>query len=316
MNGIKFDARVPHIVIFVGGMLLLALATVEFMGAINALPSVAHVAMWIALMSAAVLFPVPRRGRGAPATMSCSLEFGALLVFGAPIACWLAVVSRLVGNRKVAWTARTLGDIGRSVASIVAAGRVYLALGGTIGTDHDILYTNCALIADLQADFDTDNIVDACDNCPGDYNAAQLNTDKDNETAQFRLGTGTPPILAGDPQGDACDTDDANDLFSDADERTIFGVAVGSAEERTPCRTGSVVDPWAPDLFPSVSAGGQPNRLVNINDLVAVLGFFGQSFGDGGYLVRFDIFDPGVTININDLVAVLGFFGQSCQPPP
>ena len=162
-------------------------------------------------------------------------------------------------------------------------------------------------------DADGDTLEDPADNCPGEPNPGQLNTDKDNETLQFRLGTGSPPpIVAGDPQGDACDTDDDNDLFSDADERKIFGVAVGSAEERFPCPTGTVVDSWPPDVFPA----GTPNNLVNINDLVAVLGFFGQSFGDGGYLVRFDIFQPGTTININDLVAVLGFFGQSCQEPP
>ncbi len=57
------------------------------------------------------------------------------------------------------------------------------------------------------------------------------------------------------------------------------------------------------------------DRTININDLVAVLGFFGTSLGGPGYLARMDVFDPGVTININDLVAVLGFFGVSCLAP-
>ena len=67
MKAFRFDARVPNVVVFSGGMLLLALVTVEFTRSLNQLPSAVHVAMWIGLLSAAVLFPVPRRGRGAPA---------------------------------------------------------------------------------------------------------------------------------------------------------------------------------------------------------------------------------------------------------
>lgn len=133
MNRFRFDARVPHIVIVAGGALLLVFSTVAFARGRPAFPAAVDVAMWLGLMTGAVLFAVPRRGRGAPATASCALEFGAMLVFGAPIACWLALASRLIGARPPRWSTRTLADIGLSVASIVAAGWVYDALGGAIG---------------------------------------------------------------------------------------------------------------------------------------------------------------------------------------
>ena len=174
------------------------------------------------------------------------------------------------------------------------------------------------------ADSDGDAVLNASDNCPSVPNGPgesgvpgvgdQTNTDADNEAAGFRLGSGNPPpILPGDALGDACDDDDDNDSFSDADEQVIFGVGPGSAEERTPCRTATVDDPWPPDTF---GQGGLPDRLVDGQDLVAFLPALFQAFGAGGYIARLDIFQPGVVIDGQDLVALLPFLFQTCQPPP
>ncbi len=132
MKRLRLDARFPNLVIFAGGMTLLGLITTDFVRQASQLPDLAHVAVWIGLMTMAGFFPVPRRGRGAPAKLSCAFEFAAVLVFGAPIACWLAVVSRLLANGRAAWTTRTLGDLGRAVAALVASERMYVALGGPL----------------------------------------------------------------------------------------------------------------------------------------------------------------------------------------
>ena len=106
--------------------------------------------------------------------------------------------------------------------------------------------------------------------------------------------------------------DDDCDGFTTADERIIFGVAPGSDEELTPCRTDTVVDPWPPDTFPAVT----PDRLVDGQDQVAFLPALFKGFGQPGYSARLDIFEPGTVIDGQDLVVMLPFMFKSCQPPP
>ena len=172
-------------------------------------------------------------------------------------------------------------------------------------------------------DIDGDGVLQG-DNCPLIPNGAaqagtpgvgnQTNSDEDNETAGFRMGDGTPPpILLGDPDGDACDDDDDNDGFSDADERIIYNVTAGSLEETTPCRTTSINDPWPPDIF---GTGGIPDRVVDGQDMVSMLPGLFTAVGEPGYDLRLDIFQPGNVIDGQDLVSLLPFLFKTCQPPP
>jgi hypothetical protein len=158
-------------------------------------------------------------------------------------------------------------------------------------------------------DADEDSYADAADNCPNTSNPTQTNTDAANEAAGFLFASAPLP---GDSQGDACDEDDDNDGFSDADERIIFGVGVGSDEELTPCRTDTVDDPWPADTFGS---GGLPDRLVDGQDLVAFLPGLSKGLGQPGYSARLDIFQPGTVIDGQDLVAMLPALFKACTPP-
>ena len=120
--------------------------------------------------------------------------------------------------------------------------------------------------------------------------------------------------------GDACDSDDDNDSFSDAEERRIYGVGPGSAQERTPCRTATVVDPWPPDITGSrpPDPPGTPDRVVDTTEVSTMLGFVGLAPASPGYSVRLDLAadPPNNVIDSTEVAFILGFVGLSCTSPP
>ena len=233
---------------------------------------------------------------------------------------------------------------GAAIAAVISIGLaipVLAAIGAFSAPTEPVSPPNAGLSGDLaiaagtegsiaalvtvldSADSDGDGVPNTSDNCPSIPNGPgeagiagvgnQTNTDVANEGDGFRLGAGSPPpILLGDVDGDACDDDDDNDGFSDADERIISAAAVGSPQELTPCRTAILDDPWPPDVF---GTGGLPDRLVDGQDMVSFLPSLFSSVGDGAYDPRLDIFQPGAIIDGQDMVAMLPFLFMSCTAP-
>ena len=94
-------------------------------------------------------------------------------------------------------------------------------------------------------DTDGDGVPDGSDNCPTVSSTDLTNSDADNEAAGFRLGTGSPlPILAGDADGNPCDSDDDNDSFTDTDEQRIYDVSGFASQQEVPCSSPAGSDPW------------------------------------------------------------------------
>lgn len=163
---------------------------------------------------------------------------------------------------------------------------------------------NCPYVANSgQEDGDSDDQGDVCDNCSGDANSDQANTDATLEAGGANIGG----IPMGDAEGDVCDDDDDGDAFSDEDERAIFGVAPGSLEELACCRTDTLDDPWPPDL----PSPGLPDRVVDVQDLNALVP---KLFFPSGGNERFNLLVDGV-IDVQDLNAVVPFLFKSCAMP-
>jgi hypothetical protein len=186
-------------------------------------------------------------------------------------------------------------------------------LGGTIGTDDDILVAR-------STDTDGDGVDDAVDNCPDDYNPEQTNSD-------------------GDPPGDACDncptTDNEDQADGDSDDmgdvcdpcpadpdcdddskgqgpsggffRDGVETFIGT-DPLDPCadtttandETGVGESPWPPDF--------NDNGLVDIGDLVALRNHWvplGEPYGE-----RYDLNANGLC-DIGDLVVLRTYWTGS-----
>ncbi len=153
------------------------------------------------------------------------------------------------------------------------------------------------------ADTDNDNYPDIADNCRMVNNFDQKNTDK-----EIADGDSITPIFIGDSMGDACDTDDDNDGYSDIDEATI------GTNPLDPCGT----DGWPADLV-SGSVPTSTNK-VNIQDITSFLAPFrrlNSNLNDFPNNRRWDLVPgKGVStfdINIMDLTALIA--GTTGYPP-
>jgi hypothetical protein len=111
-------------------------------------------------------------------------------------------------------------------------------LGGTIGTDYDILYSRCSPSNAYcpGADDDGDGVADLVDNCPAVYNPAQEDTDRDGvgdvcddcpDAPGPPENGGCPLILCGDVDCDD-DVDAVDALF-------ILQYVVGARQASDQC---------------------------------------------------------------------------------
>jgi len=173
------------------------------------------------------------------------------------------------------------------------------------------LVNDAAIVARVPADTDGDGVVDhydlngngsfndplEADNCPTVANPNQRNTD----------AAVAPP---GDSLGDACDTDDDNDGFSDDVEAHV------GTSGLLPCGAD-----WPADL-----AGGD-NKLdiTDVLSYVAPVNRMGTGPGDANYSVRWDLV-PSPAIDVTDLLSLVTLtpamfggrqaLGNTCPWPP
>ncbi|MEK6968357.1 MAG: thrombospondin type 3 repeat-containing protein [Nanoarchaeota archaeon] len=150
------------------------------------------------------------------------------------------------------------------------------------------------------SDSDSDGVLDSADNCVSVSNPDQLNTDKDLE-----LTDTLAPYFIGDGVGDACDSDDDNDGYSDVSEGLI------GTNPLYPC--GNLG--WPADF---VSSTMSPNKvdIMDVTSFLAPSRRFNSNPGDAAYSVRWDISPAasfGSKINIVDLTSLIA--GPTAYPP-
>ncbi|MBI3975066.1 MAG: thrombospondin type 3 repeat-containing protein, partial [Armatimonadetes bacterium] len=150
-----------------------------------------------------------------------------------------------------------------------------------------------------QADGDGDGRGDACDNCPSIANAAQTNTDALLKASGATIG-GAP--LPADAQGDACDTDDDNDGFSDVAE-----VFMGT-NPLDNCNADSTANNESPDAWP---VDFDDDRDADIFDVLAMKPHFASPLPNPDYSARHDL-DADGDVDIFDVLAVKPHFNKSC----
>jgi hypothetical protein len=175
------------------------------------------------------------------------------------------------------------------------------------------VFDNCPFVFNPgQENSDTDPFGDACDNCP------TLSNNQANYDGQY-----------GDTLGDACDSEDDGDAFSDADEALITTNPLDNCGEpvQYPGRNYLTSSSWPADLR---SEGASANR-VDISDLATYIvapRAYNSSPGDPGYHPRWNVRPGGGfghEINIQDLAvfplttplmlgAVRAYNGPACTP--
>jgi hypothetical protein len=210
---------------------------------------------------------------------------GTLATPNDPPSCSLITGSSIVGDMAV------LGFTGATPISTVLA-RANLELKNANSTAKldalkDLLghYVNCDRGADPPGDLDWDGVPDVSDNCVGEYNPDQQDTD-------------------GDGIGDPCDTD------IDGDSR---GVTIGGAPALSDFAENYIgtdpnhdcgPDAWGPDF--------NGDGVVDVFDVGAVKATFGTQAGvDPAYDNRDDL-SADTVINIVDLAIMKRFFTETC----
>jgi putative nucleotidyltransferase with HDIG domain len=92
--------------------------------------------LWLTLVTAAAISPIPLPRTQASFSVAPALEFAGTLLFGPLVGCWIAVLGALVSNAVNKWNPlpASLNRLGQSLLAVGTAGLVYTALGGHFGT--------------------------------------------------------------------------------------------------------------------------------------------------------------------------------------
>jgi Thrombospondin type 3 repeat len=178
-----------------------------------------------------------------------------------------------------------------AVGDVVAAGSTHNA--GT-GLDFTVVKSKGTDGKDFfQPDADVDGITDSADNCPTVPNTDQVNTD-----AALAAGGAS---VGGDGQGDACDADDDNDMWTDSAEATIATNALDNCEGAP----GSGGDSWPADV--------NSDSFSDISDVAFLTANFGAAVPPAP--ARYDIAPdpPDGFVDISDVAGMTSFFGQRCS---
>jgi hypothetical protein len=149
-------------------------------------------------------------------------------------------------------------------------------------------------------DSDRDGVRDAADNCPNIANPAQTNTDAMLAAAGARMGSGSPPPpLPADGLGNACDSEDDSDGWSDSAESVI---GTNPLDNCAGAPGGG--DAWPGDI--------NSDTFVDISDIALVGGNFGTAvpLAPARHNVAPD--PPDGFVDITDIVRVGSLFGKSC----
>ena len=120
---------------------------------------------------------------------------------------------------------------------------------------------------------------------------------KDNTFSSGRLSLGTPPLdTDAGGIGDACDSDDDNDTWSDAAEGLI------GTNPLLKCGT----DAWPADI--------NNDGFADITDISEIGGSFGKPSPPAPARRNISPDPPDGFVDITDIVRLGGFFGRSCTP--
>ena len=181
---------------------------------------------------------------------------------------------------------------------------------GRVGTDNDIMFTNCS----PPVDADCDTIIDQTDNCPSIANPSQVNADNDPlgdrcdncPTVTNPNQANTDAILAaagasvtGDGSGDDCDSDDDNDTFPDPVETNIGTGPLDNCVGPP----GSGGDAWPLD--------NNADGFANVIDIIAYKGKI-PSPVDANHPKRLDL-DDNNFLNVLDIIKYKGLIPSACS---
>ncbi len=106
--------------------------------------------LWLAMAAVAGMSPIPVPWRATRIRWTAAVDLGTLLVFGPAVACWFAVLARLIGIAAKPWErfSESIVKLGPAVCSLGAAGLVYSLFRGQVG---DALFVDAGRLMSILA---------------------------------------------------------------------------------------------------------------------------------------------------------------------